>query len=358
MNNDDKTRYGAARTMLIRRLFPAGIPPLWCPALTHYQAEGVVDLARMRAHLNFMRPSVGGFLIPGSTGEGWEMSDAEARTLLELMIDEVRDAGAHLLIGVLKRSTREVIAAIESTLRWLKRRTGCADAVDSLSKSGVCGFTICAPTGAELSQHEIRVALGSVLALDVPIALYQLPQVTLNEIAPETVESLAAEFPHFYLFKDTSGADRVAAAGFRRVFMVRGAEGDYTPHLRDGGGAYDGFLLSTANCFGRELRQMIEQVEAGQTVAAEDFSRRLSTLCEDLFPVAGQLGYGNAFSNANKAIDHFMAHGPNAATAIAPPMLHSGERLPRELLETAGAALERNRLMPQRGYLAGRWSAG
>jgi dihydrodipicolinate synthase/N-acetylneuraminate lyase len=255
---------------------------------------------------------------------------------------------------VLKRSTIEVVAAIENTLRWLKRCTGCTDGVDSLHKSGVCGFTICAPTGGELSQHEIRAALSSVLALDVPIALYQLPQVTQNEIAPETVESLAAEFPHFYLFKDTSGADRVAAAGFRRAFMVRGAEGDYAPHLRDGGGTYDGFLLSTANCFGRELRAMIEQVEAGQTVAAEDFSRRLTALCEELFPAAGHLGYGNAFTNANKAIDHFMAHGPNAATAIAPPMLHSGRRVPHELLEKAHAALERNRLMPERGYLADR----
>jgi dihydrodipicolinate synthase/N-acetylneuraminate lyase len=351
MNNDDKIRYGAARTALIDRLFPAGIPPLWCPSLTHYQAVGVIDRARMRAHLNFTRTSVGGFLIPGSTGEGWEMSDDEVRKLLELMIDEVRDAGAHLLIGVLKRSTSEAIAAIENTLRWLKRRTGCLDAVDSLRKSGVCGFTICPPTGAELSQHEIGVALASVLALDVPIALYQLPQVTQNEIALKTIELLAAEFPHFYLFKDTSGGDRVAAAGFHGAFMVRGAEGNYAQHLRDGGGAYDGFLLSTANCFGRELREMIEQVKTGQAAAAEDFSRRLSALCEELFPAAGQLGYGNAFSNANKAIDHFMAHGPDAATEIAPPMLHSGGRLPRELLEAARAALERNRLMPQRGYL-------
>ena len=54
--------------------------------------------------------------------------------------------------------------------------------------------------------------------------------------------------------------------------------------------------------------------------------------------------------NANKAIDHFMAHGPGARS-VTPPRLHSGERLPAALIATAGAALERQALMPARGYL-------
>jgi hypothetical protein len=66
MNTDDKTRYGAARTMLIRRLFPAGIPPLWCPALTHYQADGVVDRVRMRAHLSLCARRSAAFWYPAA----------------------------------------------------------------------------------------------------------------------------------------------------------------------------------------------------------------------------------------------------------------------------------------------------
>ena len=77
-----------------------------------------------------------------------------------------------------------------------------------------------------------------MLGLGYPIALYQLPQVTENEITPETVAELASRFPNFYLFKDTSGEDRVALADLdlQGVFLVRGAEGQYHQWPRAVGG--------------------------------------------------------------------------------------------------------------------------
>ena len=50
-----------------------------------------------------------------------------------------------------------------------------------------------------------------------------------------------------------------------------------------------------------------------------------------VFAAAAPLPHGNAFTNANKALDHFMAHGPRAR-AVTPPRLHSGQRLPGELI--------------------------
>jgi dihydrodipicolinate synthase/N-acetylneuraminate lyase len=346
----NSTRFTGQRQQLVDQLFPNGIPMLWCPSLTHFTDDGAIDKTRMRAHLKFMYPSVQGFLIPGSTGEGWEMSDAEVRALLDFMIDEIRNVGAHLLIGVLKTDIREVLQSVKDTVAWLQQRAGTVDTLESLRKSSVCGFTVCPPSGSELSQEQIRTALESVLSLGVPVSLYQLPQVTQNEMSPETVTALSAKFPNFYLFKDTSGMDRVAAAGFRGAFLVRGAEGGYANHLAAGGGNYDGFLLSTANCFGRELSAMIENVQRGKKEEAEAFSKKLSVLCEEVFDLAGKVGYGNAFTNANKAMDHFFAHGPGAAQ-VAPPRLYSGKRLPKELIEAAGAALKRNGLMPESGYL-------
>ena len=82
-------RFDGARGQLIASLFPNGIPQLWCPTLTHYSDGPKLDRTRLRAHLGSMQPWVKGFLIPGSTGEGWEMSDAEIRELLEVMIDEI-----------------------------------------------------------------------------------------------------------------------------------------------------------------------------------------------------------------------------------------------------------------------------
>ena len=156
---------------------------------------------------------------------------------------------------------------------------------------------------------------AEVLALGRPTALYQLPQVTQNEMSPATIADLAARFPNFILFKDTSGADRVASAGqdVGDVFLVRGAEGDYARWLKAGGGPYDGFLLSTANCFGRELLEVITLANAGRPGEAQSLAERLSAVVKEVFALVASVPDGNAFANANKAMDHFFAHGPRAA---------------------------------------------
>ncbi|MBL8528076.1 MAG: dihydrodipicolinate synthase family protein, partial [Burkholderiales bacterium] len=217
-------------------------------------------------------------------------------------------------------------------------------------QSSVCGFTVCPPAGKDLGQARIHAALESVLALGVPVSLYQLPQVTQNEMSPDTIATLGAKHPNFYLFKDTSGVDRVAASGFRDAFLVRGAEGNYSAHLAAAGGNYDGFLLSTANCFGPQLAEMIGNLQGGRTAQAEAFSQKLTALTDEVFALAGQVGYGNAFTNANKAMDHFFARGPDAAK-VQPPRLHSRRLLPVDLIEATGAALKRRELMPESGYL-------
>ena len=350
MTGDTRGRFTGARLQLVERLFPEGIPELWCPPLTHFSDDGTLDAARIRAHLRSMRPWVRGFLVPGSTGEGWELPDAQVRELLALAIDEVGAARGHLLIGILKTTGPEAIRGVRETLAWLRARTGSQEPLEALARSSVCGFTVCPPSGSELTQEEIRGALAGVLSLGAPIALYQLPQVTRNEMSPETVAALADGYSNFYLLKDTSGADRVAASGFRGAFLVRGAEGEYATHLVGSGGKYDGFLLSTANCFGRELAQLVADVHRGNREAAEAFSARLTALCDELFDLGAKIGFGNPFTNANKAMDHYFAFGPGAA-GVPPPRLCSGRRLPRDLVDAAGAALERHGLMPRRGYL-------
>ena len=61
------------RQALIQALLPAGIPRLWCPLLTHYRSDGGIDFERMSAHFRHILPWVKGFLIPGSTGDAWEL---------------------------------------------------------------------------------------------------------------------------------------------------------------------------------------------------------------------------------------------------------------------------------------------
>ena len=329
------------RRALQEQQFPEGIPRLWCPTLTHFRAAREPDSDRIRAHLIALAPQVRGILVPGSTGEGWEMSDADIRALLGMVLDAAAASGVRVLIGMLKTGVEEMLA--------------CLDAMEDLrAHPAVAGFTICPPKGRDLSQREIRDRLARVLARGWSTALYQLPQVTENEMSAETVAGLADEFPNFILFKDTSGADRVATSGldFGGVFMVRGAEqGGYAPWPRAAGGPYDGFLLSTANVFARELAEILRLLDAGDVVAAQALSAKLVEVISAAFAIVGGFPTGNAFANANKVLDHCMAHG-EAATHVDPPVLYSGARLPVSFIEQAVELLRAHALLPRRGYFS------
>lgn len=325
------------RRALQASLFPTGIPRLWCPTLTHFQAAHTPDPERIAAHLAHLSPYVKGILVPGSTGEGWDMTDADIQALLQLVLAAAEAQGVRVLVGVLKTSVEEMLA--------------CLRALEPLrTHPAVAGVTICPPKGSEKSQAELRDGLAQVLSEGWPTALYQLPQVTHNEMSPETVAALAAEFSNVILFKDTSGEDRVAQSGldFGGVFLVRGAEkGGYAPWPRTAGGPYDGFLLSTANVFAKELADVL----SAPLEQARRLSARLESVVSAAFALVAPFPHGNAFANANKVLDHIMAYGL-AAVEVEPPLLYSGVRLPLAFLEAGHALLEAHDLLPPKGYLS------
>jgi dihydrodipicolinate synthase/N-acetylneuraminate lyase len=306
----------------------------------------------MAAHFRYLSAWVRGFLIPGSTGDGWELTDEERRQVLALALEQAAPLNLRLLLGVLKPRAHDVVTTIQQDLAWLKSRLREPESEKALLQARVCGFTVCPPHGKDLSQAEIGRSLASVLELGLPTAIYQLPQVTQNELSPEVAAELAGRFQNFIFFKDTSGADRVVLSGLNLggVFTTRGAEGDYARWLDRAGGPYRGFLLGTANCFARELHQVISDICAGRFEAARQLSDRLTLAVKEVSPLITPLPEGNPFTNTNKAVDHFFAFGPRAASA-PPPRLHAGSRLPRELLRATGDILSRCGLMPEKGYL-------
>ena len=341
-----------SRAALLQRLFPQGVPSLWCPLLTHYHANGSIDGPRIVAHLRHLAPNVKGFLIPGSTGDGWELSDQEYKQLLGIALHCIADLELHLLIGILKPDIKDVQPAIDEIVRILKARTGESDPIPAMARARVRGFTVCPARGKDLTQSEIEQGLAAVLETGFPIAIYRLPQVTQNEISPEVASALAQQFQNFVMLKDTSGKDRIALSGkdLGGVFTVRGAESDYARWPAQAGGPYQGFLLSTANCFGLQLRQLLEHISAGRSDQATQLSQTLTSVIGEAFRLASPFPHGNPFANANKAMDHFFAHGPQAVS-VPPPRVHAGVALPLELIRATGALLRQHSLMPAHGYL-------
>ena len=340
------------RQALILELFPKGLPRLWCPTITHFSAPGEVDGMRTRRHLSTLKDRVRGLLVPGSTGEGWDMSDEDILAVLDACLDSAAENGQSVLVGVLKTTADEVLATMERTASYLMGRTGATKAAAALRAAGVVGFTVCPPAGESLSQDSIRRDLARVLAAGYPTALYQLPQVTHNEMSPETVAGLAEEFPNFFLFKDTSGRDAVAESGVNLggVFMVRGAEGSYSRWPKAAGGSYDGFLLSTANAFAPELERVLLLLDKGDRREADGLSSALEGAVGELFELAAGFPAGNAFASANKLVDHLRAWGP-AAGHRPMPMLYGGTRLPEAWVAKAADILERHGLPLREAYL-------
>ena len=94
---------------------------------------------------------------------------------------------------------------------------------------------------------------------------------------------------------------------------------------------------------------MMTNLEQGSVEYANKMSDRLTGIISDVFNLVSPFPNGNAFANANKAMDHFFAHGPNAAT-VPPPRLHAGSSLPVEMIVQTGKILDRYGLMPTKGY--------
>ncbi len=331
---------------------PPQFPRLWCPPLTHYKTNGEIDVERITAHWQFMQPHVNAFLVPGSTGDAWEMSDAEINTVLTLSLDLTQKLNSQLLLGALKSDAASTLACIEQMLGQLKSFSGKQDSLQAMQASHVCGFVICPPTGNDISEAAMETAMRAVLETGLPIAVYQLPQITENEMSPDLVTKLAEDYPNLQLLKDSSGEDKVAKAihTTSRLFLVRGAEGNYADWLQETGGPYRGLLLSTANSFPEPLRRIIDLLEAGTIEEAQKVSAQLTSAVNQTFELVASLPDGNAFANANKAIDHFMAWGPEAEST-PPPKLHAGSLIPEDIIHQVANILKKSELFPSQGYL-------
>ena len=340
------------RRIMVKSLFSQGVPKLWCPTLTHFSSAGVVDEGRTTAHLDHLSRHVRGILVPGTTGEGWDMNDDEVRRLLEIVLPRADQGKFQVLIGVLKTEIVSARQTILETVAWLKKWSGESDDLSVLKAARVAGFTICPAKGKNLSQSEIRAGLSSVLELGFPTSIYQLPQVTENEMSPATVQRLAEEHPNFYLFKDSSGRDEIAKSGldFGSVFLVRGAEGDYAKWTSGAGGPYDGLLLSMANCFAKELAEVLDLLQSGRYEEAGHLSDLLTGAANEIFSVVEGFPEGNPYTNANKALDQVYAYA-SASEKVDPPMLYSGTRLPLKFIKAALEILKKYNLSPANGYL-------
>src|SRR5262249_7466626 len=131
---------------------------------------------------------------------------------------------------------------------------------------------------------------------------------------------------------------------------LRGAEGNYLNWLKASGGGYDGFLLSSANVLSEQLQKLLSHAAARRTDDARKTSEGVTAIINETFDLVKGMRDGNAFANANKALDHFFAYGPEAEK-LAGPHLHAGSKIPLELIQKTAEVLVRHECLPERGYM-------
>lgn len=315
--------------------------PLWVPLLTHYQPDGRIDGRRMTSHLNSVAQHVRQIMVAGSTGDGWELDDERYAEVVEWALGAAPKE-VKVIFGALRPDTESVI----SRIRMIEQRI----AHEAPIRRRYVGVTVCPPVKEDASQDEIVAHYRAILMeTESDVALYQLPQVTGCTLSAETVEALSSE-PRIIMFKDSSGTDEVTsdARDLSQLLKVRGAEGGYVEAVITQ--RYDGWLLSTANAFGEELRQIEELIRNDRNDEARQLSGRLSDAVGQLFEAAAQEAGANAFSNANRAADHIAAFGRHWRD-VPLPLKQDGTRLSRGLAERAFELMESLYWVREEGYL-------
>jgi len=96
---------------------------------------------------------------------------------------------------------------------------------------------------------------------------------------------------------------------------------------------------------------MITLLEGGRLAEARALSHTIAIIVKRVFAAVGKIQAGNAFANANKALDHARAYGTVACLKVPPPMLHAGVRLPIRAVQAAREALLDGGMSKATGYL-------
>lgn len=271
--------------------------PLWVPILTHYRSDAPsrLDMGCTADHIAKIAPHVRQLLIAGTTGDGWSMPQALLADWLDLLRSEDMPRGQRLMLGVLEPDTEAVVARA----RWIE------DQIGKRPLSGeVVALTVCPPVEPKATQGRILSHYERVMeATDLPLAVYQLPQVTGCSLSAETFDRLV-DSGRVAFFKDTSGTDAVVANSQRatEVTMLRGAEGDYARWISPQG-PYDGWLLSTANGLAPELRHIQRAVRQGKRARARTLSDNLTAVVGSLFEIAERWPTENTFALVNRGVD-------------------------------------------------------
>src|SRR5919206_1949849 len=238
--------------------------------VTPLTEDGTVDLAgaqELAAHL-VDRCAHDGLVIAGTTGESPTLSDAEQRSVLEVVLDAVGDR-ATVIAGV---GTNDTAHSIEKA--------------QTAARLGVDGLLVVTPyynkpTQAGLMRHFTAVAD----ATDLPVMLYDIPPRSVVPIAVETLVR-AAEHPRIVAVKDAKGDFGAVSWTLARTDLAYYSGEDMLNFPLLALGAV-GVVSVVGHLVGPRLAELIAAVESGDLVKARAVNESLLPVYTGIFRTQG-----------------------------------------------------------------------
>jgi 4-hydroxy-tetrahydrodipicolinate synthase len=270
-------------------------PALVTPFVSQTEA---VDEEAFRRLIRHCLPHVDGLVVGGTTGEFNYLTRQEQRRLVELAVEAA--AGRPVIAGCGASGTAQAIALAEDAER-----------------AGATGILVVTPfflhpSDKGVYQHFYDIATR----VDIPLILYNIPQVVDRYLPRPVVEDLA-DLPNVVGIKDSSGdltftMELVEYVGGRIDIFV-GHDEVVLPALA---GGVSGMILASAQVYPEVWRAVFRFVAEGNIVAARAAQREVQKLSRI-----------------------FCRHGGGVAIKAALKMMGLDMGPPRRPLKAVGGAL-------------------
>lgn len=246
--------------------FPGVIPAVTTP----FDDRGAVDVAALEGNLAWLlEAGVHGLVGTGTMGEAGSLSAAERRQVIETVVKTA--AGAVPVVAGVSAGT--AAAAVEHA--------------DAAAAAGAVALMLLPPLGYRGDEREVELFYESVArSIDLPIMLYNNPEASGVDLAPDLIVSLGERIPSIVAVKECSGdARRIpailnASAGELEVLVG----GDDWPLEGFCAGA-TGWVSGVAVVAPSECCALYEHCLAGELDAARALYARLLPLARfDMTP--------------------------------------------------------------------------
>jgi len=232
------------------------------PALVTPFARKTEDLdeAAFRELIRHCLPDVNGVVTSGTTGEFPYLTRAEQKRMVAIAREEVGDK--LVIAGCGASGTREALALAADA-----KEAG-ADAI-----LVVTPFFL-HPSDKGMYQHYYDIATQ----VDIPLILYNIPQVS-DAYLPRTVVEDLADLPNVIGLKDSSGnltyTMEVLEYAGDRIDLLIGHDEVVVPALA---GGVTGMILASAQVYPEVWQKVLRLVDGGQIAEARAEQRRVQKL--------------------------------------------------------------------------------